>query len=430
MKKIILLLACPFLVGQLSAQFKITVQSQADFPAKTAYLYTLDGSKDILNSKAEKKGNAWVFNVPNSYRGMLKVYFPETNGSVNFISENKDVNFNIISKDKTISDVAFLDDANKIMNSYQEVQQKKQYILPALYQIKEYYKDNTEFGAALNKEILSLSNTNLTANQYPFVAYYTSNYNKYLVKDAIKQEATPDEIKHFITNSGEYLETSSLIRPLLVEYLNKSSSNGKVDGAVDSLLTSLNVETPRGQTVLSELIDIFDIYGMPDMKEKYLSEAKNLKCTINDRLTSTINSNVNTEIGAKFPNYTFIKPFNTKAKTLYDVKADKKVVVFWSSTCSHCEKELPEILAVYPELKKKQNIEVIGLSLDSDQASYENKAKNLPWINDSELKGWYSTYSEVYNVHATPSYFILDADNKIVAKPDHAKDVADYFKLK
>lgn len=417
-------------LNSLSAQFKIDIEAPAAFTPKEVYLYTLNGSKDVLNTKEIRKGNTWQFKVAKPYTGMLKLYFPEGNISLNFISENKDVKLKFDSDKGKITNVQYLDESNFVMNNLQDVQQKKEYILPALYQIKEYYKDNTEFGAALNKEILSLSNTNLTANQYPFVAYYTSNYNKYLVKDATKQEATPDEIKHFITNSGEYLETSSLIRPLLVEYLNKSSSNGKVDGAVDSLLTSLNVETPRGQTVLSELIDIFDIYGMPDMKEKYLSEAKNLKCTINDRLTSTINSNVNTEIGAKFPNYTFIKPFNTKAKTLYDVKADKKVVVFWSSTCSHCEKELPEILAVYPELKKKQNIEVIGLSLDSDQASYENKAKNLPWINDSELKGWYSTYSEVYNVHATPSYFILDADNKIVAKPDHAKDVADYFKLK
>ena len=53
----------------------------------------------------------------------------------------------------------------------------------------------------------------------------------------------------------------------------------------------------------------------------------------------------------------------------------------------------------------------------------------LPWINDSELKGWNSTFSETYNIHATPSYFILDSDNKIIAKPDHAVDVISYLKL-
>jgi len=98
------------------------------------------------------------------------------------------------------------------------------------------------------------------------------------------------------------------------------------------------------------------------------------------------------------------------------------VVVFWSSTCSHCETELPQLIPVYNTLKSK-NIEIIGLSLDADRASYENKIKSFPWVNDSELRGWYSSYSDTYNVHATPTYFILDANNKIIGKPDHIGDV-------
>ena len=54
----------------------------------------------------------------------------------------------------------------------------------------------------------------------------------------------------------------------------------------------------------------------------------------------------------------------------------------------------------------------------------------LPWINDSELKGWNSSYSEIYNINATPSYFILDSANKIIAKPNHAADVISYLNLK
>jgi hypothetical protein len=73
----------------------------------------------------------------------------------------------------------------------------------------------------------------------------------------------------------------------------------------------LKVETPRGQTVLSELIDIFDVYDMDEFKNKYLNLAKNLKCTINDRLASTLNLNANVEMGAVFPNYKFQSPVNT-----------------------------------------------------------------------------------------------------------------------
>ena len=168
---------------------------------------------------------------------------------------------------------------------------------------------------------------------------------------------------------------------------------------------------------------------MADYKNKYLNLAKDLKCTITDRLASTLKSNANVEMGAAFPNYKFQAPVNTTAKSLYDIKADKKVVVFWSSTCSHCESELPQLLAKYNDLKTK-NVQVVGLSLDVDKDSYTKKISAFPWVNDSELRGWNSTYVDTYNVHATPTYFILDAINKIISKPDHVGDVFDYFKLK
>ncbi|MDQ1098777.1 TlpA family protein disulfide reductase [Chryseobacterium camelliae] len=134
-------------------------------------------------------------------------------------------------------------------------------------------------------------------------------------------------------------------------------------------------------------------------------------------------------MGAVFPDYKFQSPVNTTAKSLYGVKADKKIIVFWSSTCSHCENELPKLLEKYNELKAK-NIQVVGFSLDVDRDSYTNKIKAFPWINDSELKGWNSSFADTYNIHATPTYFILDANNKIISKPEHVGDVLDYFKLK
>ena len=90
---------------------------------------------------------------------------------------------------------------------------------------------------------------------------------------------------------------------------------------------------------------------------------------------------------------------------------------------------MPKIIEKYKAIKDLK-AEVIAFSLDSDLATYESKVKMLPWINDSELKGWNSSYSEIYNINATPSYFILDSANKIIAKPNHAADVISYLNLK
>lgn len=426
MKKIVLFLSFAS-VSLLNAQFKVIIDAPANFTPKEVYLYTLNGSKDILNTKEMRSGNSWKIDVKQPYTGMMKLYFPEDNTSINFISENKEVVMKFNVEGGKVNKVTYLDPANEMMNSIQDVQQKKEFILPALYQMKEYYRDGGAFGKALDVEITRLSDAKNDISKYPFVNFYHTNYSKFLEKSAGKTAPTQEQIIDFLTKSNDMLETSSLLRPVLVAYLNAGSS-ANISQGVDKLLEAVNTETPRGQTVLSELIEIFDIYGMSELKEKYLSNAKSLKCTINDRLAQTIELNKNTEIGATFADQVFNNATHTTAKSLHAVKADKKIVVFWASTCSHCEAELPKIIEKYNAIKK-QGGEVIAFSLDSDKAAYENKAKNLPWINDTELRGWYSTYSEKYNVRATPSYFVLDANNKIIAKPDHAADLISFLKL-
>lgn len=426
MKKLFGLMSL-MLLNSLSAQFKVEIEAPAAFTPKEVYLYSLNGSKDILETKEIKKGNTWQFNIKRPYNGMMKLYFPESNTSINFISENKDVKMKFDYEQSKVSNIQYLDESNFVMNNIQDVQQKKEYILPALFQMKEYYQQGSDFGKALESEISRLSDKSDNLTKHPFINFYNTNYAKYVEKSAAKKAVTHDEIIEFLNKSNDMLETSSLLRPILVAYLN-IGPNSNMQADVDKLLLALNTETPRGQTVMSELIEIFDIYGMADLKTKYLAEATNLKCTINDRLSSTIAINKNTEIGATFPNQVFTQATNTKAKSIADVKASKKVIVFWASTCSHCEAELPKIIEKYSSMKT-QNIEVIALSLDSDKVAYVNKVRDLPWINDSEVKGWYSSYVDKYNVHATPTYFVLDGNNKIIAKPDHAADVISYLKL-
>ncbi|WP_447951925.1 TlpA family protein disulfide reductase [Chryseobacterium koreense] len=426
MKKIFGILSLAAICS-VQAQFKISIEVPGDFAPREVYLYTLNGSKDILSTKELRKGNIWQIAYPKSYQGMMKLYFPENGTSLNFISENKDVKLKFETNKNKISKIEYLDESNSLMNKLQDIQQKKEYILPALYQIKEYYKDGQPFGKSLDEEIQRLSTSNGDLSKFPFVQYYNTNYNRFVEKSATKKPLTHEEIVHFLVNSDEKLESSSLLRPVLVAYLN-IGPNTNITNDIDKLLTAVNTETPRGQTILSELIELFDAYDMQDLKTKYLTEAKNLKCTINQRLSGTISANVNTEVGAKFPDYKFNRATNSTAKSVYDLKAEKKIIVFWSSTCSHCEAELPKIIEKYNQIKG-QKAEVIAFSLDVEKEAYENKVKNLPWVNDTELRGWYSSFVDTYNVHATPTYFVLDSNNKIIAKPDHVADLLKFLNL-
>lgn len=411
----------------VNAQFRVSAEVPANIKDREAYLYIYNGTKSILVSKIDRVGNAFTYKYARPYHGFMRISLPDSNYSVNFVSENKDValKFNSEASQK-ISGVTFLDEANVAMNLLQEFQEKKTKILPALVQIKAFYSKNDAFTEALDKEVARLSgNTPVINKNFDFLNYYSTASDQYL---SATQKPSGDQMIEFLVKSNDYLETSTLIRPLLLAYLNTATA-GNTAQVTDRLLDAINVETPRGQTILSEIIDIFDSYGMEDLKKQYLSKASNLKCTITDRLAETIKKNKDMELGATFKDYIFKNAKNTAAKSIAGVKTDKKIIVFWSSTCSHCEHELPQLLEKYRQIKSI-NAEIIGLSVDNDRQSYESRVASLPWINDAEMKGWQSSYVDAYNIHATPTYFILDSDNKIITKPDHAVDVLTYLKIK
>jgi len=103
--------------------------------------------------------------------------------------------------------------------------------------------------------------------------------------------------------------------------------------------------------------------------------------------------------------------------------ADKYLLVFWSSTCSHCLRELP---ALHKELKNNENVQVIAIGLEDDSYSWEDESSRMPdFIHVIALGKWESEYAELYAIDQTPTYFILDKDKKIRAKPEDDKAVVE-----
>lgn len=103
-----------------------------------------------------------------------------------------------------------------------------------------------------------------------------------------------------------------------------------------------------------------------------------------------------------------------KIKSLYKVKADKILVVFWSSTCPHCMEEMPK---VNKWAGNQKDILVIAVSLDIDSAGYQKTIEKFPkLIHSCDFKGWNTGAATKYFVVATPSFFLLDDKKIIVGK--------------
>ena len=93
------------------------------------------------------------------------------------------------------------------------------------------------------------------------------------------------------------------------------------------------------------------------------------------------------------------------------------VVLFWSSSCGHCLKEIP-LLESYLESKGKGKLQVVAVGLENESGNWKKEIIKYPdFIHVLGLNKWENTIGNSYNVLATPTYFLLDKDKKIISKP-------------
>jgi thiol-disulfide isomerase/thioredoxin len=130
----------------------------------------------------------------------------------------------------------------------------------------------------------------------------------------------------------------------------------------------------------------------------------------------------NITIGNKAPNFSWEALENNKPalKNLHELDIAKNyIIVFWSSACSHCLKEVP-LLHSKIEAMEKGAFKVIAVGLEDEPYAWRNRIRDFPeFVHVVGLGKWENEIGNDYGVNATPTYFVLDKDKKIIAKPEN-----------
>ena len=128
-----------------------------------------------------------------------------------------------------------------------------------------------------------------------------------------------------------------------------------------------------------------------------------------------INS-VGQPVNGKAVDFTFDK--NGTKQSFSDLTKNKIVLLnFWATWCPPCRRELPNIVEISKELKA-QDVEVIGVSLDSEGNPSETvknftEKNNIPYLNligNPEIADAYGGISGI------PATFIIDKSGNIISR--------------
>lgn len=120
----------------------------------------------------------------------------------------------------------------------------------------------------------------------------------------------------------------------------------------------------------------------------------------------------NTATGVKAVDFEI--PLNNT--TLHNLNiTNNYLLMFWSSSCSHCLKELPVVNTL---LEGNNQIKVIAIGLEEDLEQWETEIEKYPdFIHVVQLNKWDGDLVKAYNIKSTPTYFLLNSDKVIIEKP-------------
>ncbi|WP_052752738.1 thioredoxin-like domain-containing protein [Kordia zhangzhouensis] len=130
--------------------------------------------------------------------------------------------------------------------------------------------------------------------------------------------------------------------------------------------------------------------------------------------------------GEVAPEITWIKDNKTHKLSELDT-AENYVIVFWSSTCSHCLEELPK-LKEFIATQEKGKFQVIAIGLEDERANWANESSFYPdFIHILGLEKWDNEIGNIYDVSATPTFFVLNKEKRIIGKPYGVKELVEFY---
>lgn len=238
-------------------------------------------------------------------------------------------------------------------------------------------------------------------------------------------ERIPADIAQFrkIDFTNPNLKTSGLFRELIEGHYFMLENMGQpldsiyaqMNLSTDYLIENLKQNDSLLNTTSKELFKLFEkrsLFRAAAHLSSKLLDSTNCRCVIEQDLQKKMQKYVLLKVGNTAPDIKL-----TASKKLSDLKQNV-LLVFGSSHCKACKEEAVQLLQYYTLWKDNNTpIEVVYISLDTNKKTFNTAFKNAPWQSYCNFQGWNMQAVKEYHVYATPTYFLLDKELKILVHP-------------
>ena len=194
--------------------------------------------------------------------------------------------------------------------------------------------------------------------------------------------------------------------------------------SIDAMMVNLLKDEKKLNEVTNYLFDLLERQSLFQASEylalKVLNETS---CIIESDLAKQLESyramkkgNIASDI--KFGNSTYLNGVKQLMfSNLTNLTTPYTLVVFGASWCPKCMEELPKLTQNYVKWRNL-GVEVVYISLDTDQQVFEQSVKSYPFFAYCDYKKWESQVVQDYYVFGSPTFYLLDAKRKILLRPN------------
>ncbi len=430
MKKLFILLVCIPFISWSQQQLKGTFSPAEDFTYAFLYKASPNGADYVTRAKLDSIGSFTIDLDATLAPGIYKIVYaiPPEDNNFDFIYNGKeDVVLNF-SPEQGVTFESSIE--NKLWHSYQKSMDMINQTISNYY--RKESTDQTAFNAIF-KTLKDTQNAYETSAEGTLAKTFITSNKPYIPKGYEDISTYSNNLKtHYLKPvdfNNELLQSSTFIDDRIITYvfgLNVESDNEGYKKHIDNVVIALNsVDLSMQSQLLYVLWKNFSNSGNETVanyiSDLYLMDmAKQLNSI---ELIQTLSAYKNTTIGATAIDFEIPSPQDKGAKTmLSDLKgSDYYILIFWSSTCGHCLKELPKVKELTSSMP---NVKVIAYGIEDSEGNWKKEISSYSdFIHVLGLDKWNNPLIKQYGISATPTYFILDKHKKIIAKPYELKDL-------